>query len=319
MLESEKMIKELEEIHQKLDKKGTSINILICRKVRRDSASTGYIFQKIQITRDIEADIHKWLTENVGRVKKLKRDGNAQEEDLKKVDAWQPFFDSMIQAKERADLPKNSDAIIVYSVVGTRIVGYIRRLTRSGILSRKGLFILFQSDGTFNALKEEIGLRVDSGSDIVFLANVSRAESSETAFVFNQNIFNQLFEIREQQIKEVRTLLTDSSIEQYLEGVSFDEFKNFLINDGILRRMILTGVAKNGFRDFSFERLVTYKHRLKAVLPFEIDEKKKKIVVDPQKLKETIKSIIKVVGKWYREVLDKSGEIYEGPAEKRVG
>ena len=127
--------------------------------------------------------------------------------------------------------------------------------------------------------------------------------------------YKYLYDIHEQEIRTISSVIDDSPLFSFISGISIDKFKEKILKDGNLRKRALTQGALQGFKDVTFNLFKTCKDELQDELELEINNKEHKIIIDDSK--KAINSVLRVIGYRDRKTLDDM-QLIEGPADNIV-
>jgi len=278
----------------------------------RQKGVTRYIFYRANITTNVSQVLKEWLIKKTSELsdKKLgeytvdnSEDAEYEYIDLKDINTWDEFKQKAFTIEYQEDeilekIKKHLIAFIVYVKQDNLIIGYVRKITPTRLLNKKGLYYLFLEDSSFNEIKEQKGIEIDEFADLLFKISEDKSEG----VILQKYNFNSIFDIFEQQKTDsVKMLETSDLITKHPEK---NEIENIVKSDRQIQQMLLNPLFRAHAKEISFDTLKKLKEEVGDKIRFELDEINKLPIFPADKKKEAIKDFIKTISYRYQRDLD---------------
>jgi len=288
------------------------------RKYRQNKL-TRYIFYRADINQKVSRFIKDWLSKRLSEVDN-KEYGNYTMDnfddyefvDLGTINSWKDFEEKAfsISTQEDSILEKirhNLIAYIVYVKQKNGTFGFIRKITPSSLLNKKGLYSLFMDNSSFNDIKEQKGIEIDEYSDLVFLKD----ENGSMGIIRNKYYFNGIFDIFTQQKNDAVEIIHNDPV---LQGhPSLNIIEKEVSNNRMFQKMLLNPVVSKNLEVVNFEQFKKAKDDLGTEVSYEVDEENKTIIFPVGSEKDAVHSYIRVKGYKYQKTIDDKHYLESNP------
>ncbi|MEM4335413.1 MAG: hypothetical protein QXY61_00230 [Candidatus Anstonellales archaeon] len=289
----------------------------------RQKGVTRYIFYRANINTEVSQVLKEWLSKEISKISDRELTDytvdNFQDVEyinLKTIDTWGEFeqkaFTLEHQENEILEKIKNHlIAFIIYVKQDDEIIGYVRKITPKSLLNKKGWYVIFLKDSSFNEIKKQEGVEIDDLADLVFKISKNKSEGA----ILQKYNFNSIFDIFEQQKNDsIKILEMSDLITKHPEKA---EIENMVKSDRQIQQMLLNPLFKSHAKEVDFATLKKLKEEVGDKIHFELDETNKIPIFPADKRREAIKDFIKVISYRYQRDLD-SKHILESKPIKMI-
>lgn len=294
-------------------------------KRHRQKGETKYIFYNVNIHTDVSNKLKTWLSNNVNNFRNMELreynpsldDNNQEVIDLsKKVDKWPIFAESAfninpVQINDLNDIRRSLTGFIIYVKSNGYTIGQIRKIFPKSILSKKGIYKVFFRNGTFNEIKEDIGLQVDDKADLIFM----QSDDTSQGVVINKENFKLIFDMREQEKKEAITIF--ENLKLLSRSKHSAEIRNLVKNDRQIQKMLINPALQQYMDSVNYEILKKLKQKVGDKIAYELDDVNRDFILPESQKKKALKDIIKTMCGRYNQDL-KGDHIMESTNIKRL-
>jgi len=271
---------------------------------------TRYNFYRANINTKVSQVLKEWLIKKTSELsdKKLEEytvDNFHDTEyiNLKDINTWNEFEQKAFTLEHQKDeilekIKNHLIAFVVYVKQENLIIGYVRKITPTSLLNKRGQYFIFLGDSSFNEIKEQKGIEIDEFADLVFKISENKSEGA----ILQKYNFNSIFSIFEQQKTDAVKMLEKSDL--ITKHPQKDEIENIVKSDRQIQRMLLNPLFKEHVNEVGFDTLKKLKEELGDKISFELDENNKLPIFPPDKMKEAIKDFIKTISYRYQRDLE---------------
>jgi hypothetical protein len=282
-------------------------------KKYRNKGKTYLQFSNASISREVSNQLKEWLKDNFSKIDEnslvdydpTSYENQKEKIDLGSINVWEKYKESAFTLTSDAgleleDIKKKIIGFLVYMKEGDKIIGQARKVGKSNVLTKNGLFHLCFDNSAFNKLVEFEGIEIDRDADLLF----EISESSSKGVVTNKLNFKYLLDMYEEEKNNALKLA--ESIKVFKDSSNFEKIKSIINNDRQLQAMLANPLVEQYKEEITIEILVQLKEEVGDEVKFSITKDKKDFILPEEDERFAAHDVVKVIANRYgRSVNDK--------------
>lgn len=283
--------------------------LCFCKKYRSRNNKTKYIFYKGNTNIEVSEALGSFLLDNIRGLSQKEEidelDDNLENnyiklDDLNNIGNWKFFEEEAFNAstqkvKDLKELLNSLNCFIIYFRIEEMLIGQIRRITPSKVLSNEGFIMrLAFGNKVFNKLRDDDDVTIDKYYDFMFFLD----DNEKVGVINNYDAYCSIFDFNEQFYEEAKEVVASSDI--FSQFSDSDRIIKLIESDRTLQRTLRNKVCSAAFNEVKKENIKEIKDELGDSVSFDIDEEFNiKFPNDDEK--KALKEFIRTVGHYYNK------------------